>query len=250
MIETLQKYGFSEKEAKVYLACLQLGSAPGSTIARHTGEKRVTVYSLLIELTKKWYVQAVTRNGVKYFSAISPEFLMKQLDEKHAFFQEKLPELLALSGKIGNKTKVQFFEGPGGLKALFDEFSKTTIDMKVMLTTRRTDKESKLLVTPSANYRKMRKQKWLISRRIVDSSIRTNAKKEKVDDKLYNRKTIMVKNHPLSLNADVNIFWPGYVSFLFFENEIPHALLIQSDVVFQTFNDIFEYIWSNETKRR
>ncbi len=53
MIEILQKYGFSEKEAKVYLASLQLGSAPGSTIARHAGEKRVTVYSLLKELTKK-----------------------------------------------------------------------------------------------------------------------------------------------------------------------------------------------------
>lgn len=59
MIEILQKYGFSEKEAKVYLASLQLGSAPWSTIARHAGEKRVTVYSLLKELGKKWYVHEI-----------------------------------------------------------------------------------------------------------------------------------------------------------------------------------------------
>jgi sugar-specific transcriptional regulator TrmB len=53
MITTLQQYGFTEKEAKVYLACLQLGSAPGSTIARYASEKRVTVYTILKELVKK-----------------------------------------------------------------------------------------------------------------------------------------------------------------------------------------------------
>lgn len=53
MIDILQHYGFTEKEAKVYLAVFTLGSAPGSTVARHAGENRVTVYTILRDLGKK-----------------------------------------------------------------------------------------------------------------------------------------------------------------------------------------------------
>ncbi len=53
MIDILQHYGFTEKEAKVYLAVFTLGSAPGSTVARHAGENRVTVYTILRDLGKR-----------------------------------------------------------------------------------------------------------------------------------------------------------------------------------------------------
>jgi len=53
MIDILEQYGFSEKEAKVYMAGLELGSAPASSIARCSGENRATVYSVIRELIKK-----------------------------------------------------------------------------------------------------------------------------------------------------------------------------------------------------
>jgi sugar-specific transcriptional regulator TrmB len=53
LVVTLQNYGFSDKEAKVYLMALELGSSPASTIARQTGIKRVTVYSILKDLKNK-----------------------------------------------------------------------------------------------------------------------------------------------------------------------------------------------------
>ncbi len=53
LIDLLIKNNFSEKEAKVYLACLELKIANASTIARYSKEKRSTVYSILKELKKK-----------------------------------------------------------------------------------------------------------------------------------------------------------------------------------------------------
>jgi len=53
LLSTLQNYGLSEKEAKIYLSAVELGPTLASTIARHAGEKRVTTYSILKELTKK-----------------------------------------------------------------------------------------------------------------------------------------------------------------------------------------------------
>jgi sugar-specific transcriptional regulator TrmB len=53
LLITIQNYGFSDKEAKIYLTTLELGSAIASTIARRAELKRVTVYALLNDMKRK-----------------------------------------------------------------------------------------------------------------------------------------------------------------------------------------------------
>ena len=53
LVSTLQAYGFSDKEAKIYLVALELGSSPASAIARNSGIKRVTAYTILKDLKNK-----------------------------------------------------------------------------------------------------------------------------------------------------------------------------------------------------
>ena len=110
LTDLLQHYDFTEREAKVYLAGLSLGSAPGSTIARHAGEKRVTVYAILKELIKRGIFTSVIRDEITYFSPISPEQLAYIYEEKYRTLKERLPELTAMADKLGNLPKVQFFE--------------------------------------------------------------------------------------------------------------------------------------------
>jgi sugar-specific transcriptional regulator TrmB len=83
LTDLLQHYDFTEREAKVYLAGLSLGSAPWSTIARHAGEKRVTVYAILKELIKRGIFTSVVRDEITYFSPISPELLVKHYEDKY-----------------------------------------------------------------------------------------------------------------------------------------------------------------------
>lgn len=49
----LQRIGFTEKEAKVYLSLLEFGETVTSAIARHSQLKRPTVYLTLENLQKK-----------------------------------------------------------------------------------------------------------------------------------------------------------------------------------------------------
>jgi sugar-specific transcriptional regulator TrmB len=51
--QILLDYGFTDKEADIYLTCLELGNAPVSSIARLLKDNRVTVYSILKNLVKK-----------------------------------------------------------------------------------------------------------------------------------------------------------------------------------------------------
>ena len=54
LIEVLNKTGLHEKEAKVYLALLELGTADVSDIAAKAGVKRPTSYLVLDELKERF----------------------------------------------------------------------------------------------------------------------------------------------------------------------------------------------------
>ena len=111
LLTTLQNYGLSEKEARVYLTVLELGISVASTIARRAELNRVTTYTLLEDLKRDGIVNETIKEGVKYYSVISPDILLKQAEQKYESFRERVPELLALADKFGqDTTKIQYFE--------------------------------------------------------------------------------------------------------------------------------------------
>lgn len=247
LIVTLENYGLSHKEAKVYLTALELWPTLASTLARNAGEKRVTTYTILKEMIKKGYMNEIKRNDVSYFSSVSPEVLFSDMENKYTKFKETLPDFLAIAEKFWNTTKVQFLEGDEGLNNLFIEFAATAINMKVILWTAKY--YSKHLTKGAEFYRKERKRKWLISMRIV-SPHNTDVKQEMADDKKYGRKTLIVKDFPFDIKADINIFWPNKVSFLFFDNDIPQAVIITNEHMYNCLNAIFDYIRTINTKKK
>jgi sugar-specific transcriptional regulator TrmB len=82
LTDTLQQYGFSEREAKVYLAALELGVAPASSIARRVGENRVTTYSVLKVLKKRGMIVETQKRNTTRYAAESPEILLSHLEQK------------------------------------------------------------------------------------------------------------------------------------------------------------------------
>lgn len=97
LTDILVQYGFSLKEAEIYLANLSMGSSPASSIARKVNENRVTVYSILKKLVSEGVAHTVTKKNTTFYTVISPEQLLKNLEEKYAKFKEKLPELNAIA---------------------------------------------------------------------------------------------------------------------------------------------------------
>lgn len=121
LLSSLQSYGLSEKESQVYLTLLELWSTIASSLSRRTGINRSTIYSLLEDLKRRGVITEVTKNEVKYYSAISPDLLFKKWEEKYEKIKSELPELLAITNKLGNRPRTQFFEGFEWLKKIFEE---------------------------------------------------------------------------------------------------------------------------------
>jgi predicted transcriptional regulator len=127
MVELQQKlvdFGFSDKEAHVYLAMLELGPASVQDIAKSAGVNRATTYVMIESLKRRGLMSSVERGKKVYFTAESPEHLLlitrdeeKRLEKKRHSLEELLPQFMALYNSIEAKPRVRFFEGEEGIAA-------------------------------------------------------------------------------------------------------------------------------------
>lgn len=101
--ETLQKLGFNEKEAEIYLEILKLGRATPARIAQNTGINRTTVYSAYKNLLKKKVIVEDIGHKYTYLAALPPENLhnllekqKRRLKEEEGLVDEAISELADL----------------------------------------------------------------------------------------------------------------------------------------------------------
>ncbi|MEK7566640.1 MAG: helix-turn-helix domain-containing protein, partial [Patescibacteria group bacterium] len=83
MLQELQEFGLSEKEARVYLAALELGKATADELAKQAKVNRSTTYVQIESLKQKGLVSSYDEGKKTYFAPESPEYL-KRLFEKQA----------------------------------------------------------------------------------------------------------------------------------------------------------------------
>lgn len=134
-ITELKKLGLKDKEAAVYLSCLELGPSPVQTIARKSKVVRATTYVVLEALMQLGLVTKFKEGKKTLFSAEPPRQLKRLLEKQEEDLKERqdelddvLPELQMLIKAAGGKPSVRYFEGKEGLRAMRQEI--------VMYTTR------------------------------------------------------------------------------------------------------------------
>jgi len=134
LAKQLQQLGLAEKESRVYLAALELGSSTVQDIARKAGVNRPTTYVQIEFLAKKGLISTVIRGKKRFFNAESPEQLIRLLDKKKKDiesqkeeFEKYLPELKTLYNLAEEKPKVRFFEGIEGVRTIQQDLLKSDI---------------------------------------------------------------------------------------------------------------------------
>jgi len=119
LIEPLKNIGLTEKEAKVYLALLQLGTATPYRIAKKSELKRPTAYVIAEELVEKGLIMHVPGEELKQYIARSPESVLEAQEMKLLKAKSILPELKSLQRNVPEKANVLYFEGIEGLKQAY-----------------------------------------------------------------------------------------------------------------------------------
>lgn len=128
MFEKLVEFGLSEKEAKVYLALLELGEAAVTDIARKARVTRTNTYHLLGALSSYGLVVGEQGDSKTMFRAQKPEKLLGFVREKmhraannYKEAESLMPEFKSLYRDPEQKTNIKYFDGVEGLMAIYDD---------------------------------------------------------------------------------------------------------------------------------
>lgn len=241
MIEgILEANGFTKKEAKTYVAVLELGEAPISRVAVKAGLKRTTVYNLLDDLKRKNIISVNTRKGIQYLSAVSPRLLVERFTHSAALAQNALPALIDLAYASPLKPRVRWYEGIDGIKEVLKEFSY-----------------SKAPTMGFTDYEEMPKELFdfirkvvVINRRNTNNRVRLIAKKNKMNISVQKQDQLTYGEHKLiefpgkGNPIELLLYDNSKAAFLSFTRNELFAFVVDSQAVHQTLRNLFEFFWS------
>ena len=126
LLKQLINFGLSDKEAKIYLALLELEAATVFETAKQSGINRSSAYVVLEALKEKGFVGISDDKKVRQYIAASPETLLhaakaaaKKQEDTKTGIESILPELKALHKGTKRRPIVKIFEGENGAREVY-----------------------------------------------------------------------------------------------------------------------------------
>jgi len=231
----LQNLGLNEKEANVYLACLELGSATVQEVSDKAGVKRTSVYNFLEDMKARGFITEITHGKRILLIAEGPHTLLKKADEQKKQLEEMLPEFLSIYNLPGEKPKVKFYQGAEGLKRVYEDTLKEGGPIYLI-----SDYEQMFEAIDAEwmwDYAKRRTEKGIKAFSIAKEGAR--AQKVKVNDVEQLRETRFVKE--VDFETEINIYG-NKVALLSFRR--PYAgVIIEDRAIAMTLRSMWQIIW-------
>ena len=231
--------GFSEKEAKVYLAILELGEGNIAQVTRKSGVKRATVYLEIDSLKEKGYVSMVKRRGRSIFLAENPQRIEQRLAEKKETISKLMPELLSIANAMEHKPKVRYFEGTEGLKEIYkDTLNRSTLEIVGWYSDDRVMYFDKPFVLDY--YMKKRIENKIPMRMFaLDSAFMRTMQ---ANDKQQLRQMKLIEPGNFGFSAEINLYGADKIAIVAHRENM--GLIIESKKIFDTLKSIFEIMWA------
>ena len=136
LLKELQEVGLSEKEARVYLASLELGEATAQQIAAKALVNRPTAYMMIESLTQRGLMSSIMGGKKRLFSAEHPGRLVEYFEDREDEMHKKLKNLREKISGIEDKITfhrplVRVVEGKQALKIITQDIKESESDEMV-----------------------------------------------------------------------------------------------------------------------
>ncbi len=238
-VEYLQKSGLSEKEAKVYLACLELGDSLASEIALKSDLPRTLVYDILERLIDLGLVSYAIKNNRKHFRAADPRELVRIIREKEEAVVHILPNLEMLQKLKGVKRpKVEIYEGKEGMKTVMDDILRS--DVKEFLAYGSSRSSFEVIPAFMEDWHKERIKRKVVMRILYNN---TPQAREKVKKRSESLRYTKYKFMPIALESPTaTLIYANKVVLQSWTKE-PFAVMIESEEMAENQRRYFDELW-------
>ncbi|MBI4256554.1 hypothetical protein HY626_00690 [Candidatus Uhrbacteria bacterium] len=239
----LEGYGLDKKEAKVYLAGLELGATSVLELSRRTNLPRTTLYPILEKLAARGIFREGKEKSTTVYIAEAPQQLLEKMHEREVQLEQSLPALELLQETSHGGPGVTFYEGTEGFKRLW----------KLILNSGITEYR---LLTSGVGLRDYVKEPYLINRVVEERKKHGIRSRQLIRDSRVARK-IIAKDHEelresrilpsnIDLPATVIIF-AEQVAFITTRRENTMIILASGDVA-TTYKTLFDLVWEKAEK--
>lgn len=231
--------GFTEKEAWVYLAILELGEGNIAQITKKSNIKRATVYLEIEALKKKGFVSLVKRRGRNIYMAENPHRIEDRLTEKKDAINRLMPQLMSIANALDHKPKVRYFEGLEGIKEIYiDTLKYPGKEILGWYSDDRIDHFDKSFVLDFYMEKRIASKMPLRMFAIDSPFMRALHMK----DNIHLRKMKLIKSDVFFFSAEINLYGKDGIAIIAHRENI--GLIIESKKIFDTMKNIFEIMWA------
>lgn len=236
----LQKIGLTEKEAKVYLASLELGESSVQKISQKSKVNRATTYVILEQLMEKGAIDSIEKGKKRLFVASGPyalkHVIRHQADEiqkKKEKLEKLFPKLKKVHNALPNRAVVRYYEGKEALQSIRELFLESKSkelyafysEEEVLNVFDKEDRDA---------YSKRRRETGIHYTGIV------NPAEDKNQNSFLDDQTdvLFVDKKDFHFPCDITIF-DDHVSISILSG-LPSGILIESESIAETFRSIFK----------
>ncbi len=244
LIKELEAVGLNKKEAKLYIALLELGEANLQTLADKSKLKRTTVYDIITSLKNKGLLSTTKYKKRTYYYAENPKVIKELLEEKIKKTEGILPELLSIANLIEKKPKIKFFEGQEGIKNVYRDTLKYK-DSKMMAWASNeaiTDFDIDWLWDVYVVQRAKNK----IWQRTIALDIQQLRHLQKYDTKHLREMRLVRSKKENLFEVEIDLYSNNKIGIMSFKEEF--GLIIESTKIYNTLKAIFELQWQGIKK--
>ncbi len=234
--EILIKLGFTKKESKLYLSCLELGTGTVIELSRKASITRGSAYDVLEEMLDKGYMSKLHKDKHMVFTAVDPEILKRRFEDRLRNFELALPELKGIFNKQ-SRPRVRYFEGIEGIKRVYEDTLTATTEIQNYANS----KEIRLhWPAYDEDYIEKRVKKQIFLKGIApDDDYGIKVKRE---DRSSLRETRLLSNKDFSFTNEINIY-DNKVAIISFQDDLI-GIIIESQEIANTQRDIFKMAWA------
>jgi sugar-specific transcriptional regulator TrmB len=240
----LQTIGFSDKEAKVYVAALFLGPSSVQKIAEQAEINRATAYFVLEQLQIMGLISESTEGKKTVFIAEGPDAIERWLARQEKDIAERRSELKALTPELKQSQRsdgedgpvVRFFKGGDGARNTIGLLRRKARNGSSVYTMTNYDEALKIIPDISKTNSQARLKKKLASKMFYSSQDHTVT----TDPKLL-RET---KKVVVPIAADINLYEHG-ASFSTYDEHGSVGIIIESKEIVAALRQLFDLAWKN-----
>ena len=235
LIHILQAVGMDDREAQLYLAGLQLGTAPASDYAKKAGINRITAYNTLESMVRRSFLTTVKKVRAKWYAPVAPEYLSLEVRKNAEALNRALPELKSLQGAKYRKPRVRFFEGWDGVRHVYEDTLTSSEPIRAYATV---DDMHKALPNYFPRYYKRRAEKNISIRAIVpETPVGRERKTHDVEEK---REIAFVPADKYYFSPEINIY-DNKVMIASWREKL--GIIIESEEIADAMKKIYELAW-------